>query len=245
MRNTNEKKNTKTKGTKKTSSRRKKETPKIHFFSIMIAIILVSLVCLGVMNITKVLVKDKEAKSNLQILSLFDNEVTNQSTYLYAENDGTNKFILHTALKKENKNKRVYDLKIYKEKTNEQGEIVENLELVVDKNQIKIGPTVIYKSGLEPEETFTTKFVNAKDQKAEVNVIRETDLELVVELKYTNKEDKVVTEKITMEKTRGIVRIEKTSNERSMPKELNLVKTYFKLPEGIKWNQLFEDYMSE
>lgn len=247
MRNTNDNKSkTKSPSTKKRTVRKRKKT-KIHFLSIMVAICLVGLVSLGIISMVNVFTKgiENENTSIINTLSLFDNEVTKSSTYLYTENDSTNRFILYTNLKKENKNKKVYDLKVYSENKSQEGKTQEDLELVVDNKQIKVGPTVIYKKGLSADESFTTDFVKAKNEKAEVKVIRENDLELVIEIKYEDKQNKLTTEEITMEKTRGIVKIKKTLNDGSMPREINLVKTYFKLPEGAKWNKLFEDYMAE
>ena len=230
------------------ATRTKKKVKKINksnkILPVIILITIISLICIVVYSITKN--KPEEAIiEKLDALSVFDNERTNQSVYLYSDNNGQNRIILNTTLKKESKNKKVYDLKLYVDDVNLKNKVIENLEIVAEKGQIKVGQTVIYKKNVEENEIYMTKLKKAKEEKLEVFIEKQSEEEAVINLKYLDKNNNQMVEKLYIEKNRGICKITRLNLNNNEFVELNLDKVYYKLPENIKWFNLLEDYLAE
>ena len=232
---------------KRTRKRRKSSRTKISnkFLPTLIVITIIGFVVIVIVAMASN--KPEEViEEKLNTLSVFDNEKTPQSIYLYSDNNGQNKLILNTKLKKQNKNKKVYELKVYTEDENLKNKIIEDLEIVSDKGQIKVGQTVIYKKNVDNNEIFMTKYKKAKEEKLEVFVENQTQTEAVINLKYIDKNNNQILEKIYVEKNRGIYRIDKQNlNDEKDSQKIKLDTVYYKLPEGVKWVDLLEDYMAE
>lgn len=211
----------------------------------LIILTITSLVCIAILGI--VLNKPEEILSEkLDTMTIFDNGKTQQSVYLYSDNNGDNKVIINVQLKKETKSKKVYDLKFYLDKAKLDNKIIEGLEIVVDKGQIKVGQTTIYKKRLKENEIFMTKYKNAKEEIVEACIERQSTDEVITKLKYLDKNDNEIEEKLYLEKNRGLTKvIRKNLNNEDDSFEINLDKTYYKLPENVSWFNLLEDYLAE